>query len=242
MNLVIDVGNSFSKIALVEKETILYKEKCVTSDLAIRCNELLMLHSIKKGIISSVGFLTDEQLASLKSTVSLMTLTHDTPVPFRNQYATPKTLGVDRIALMSAASQLFPTKNVLVIDLGTCITYDFLSKDNIYYGGGISPGVLMRYQAMHTFTSKLPLLTPDSRDAKLIGTSTNASMQTGALLGTAYEIDGFIDSYKKKYKDLTVILTGGDLHFLQNLIKNDIFAHPNFLLKGLNYILEYNKF
>ncbi len=241
MNLVIDVGNSFSKFALFENGNFRRKERCATSDLETRFQEFLNNYPIKKAIISSVGFLTAAQLKKIEKSVPLLILTHKTPVPFTSQYATPKTLGTDRIALISAASQLFPHKNVLVIDLGTCITYDFLSKDNSYLGGGISPGLFMRYKAMHTFTSGLPLLEPESA-VSTIGKSTATSMHSGVVLGIKNEIDGFIELYKKEHSDLTVILTGGDLHFLQNLIKNDIFAHPNFLLEGLNYILEYNKF
>ena len=167
-------------------------------------------------------------------------LNHETKIPFLNKYATPETLGVDRIALISAAAKQYPQQNVLVIDAGTCITYDFLSAENEYLGGAISPGIAMRYKSLHTFTEKLPLL--DANNPKILtGNSTTASIHSGVVNGVLYEIDGIISEYRKNYNNLTVILTGGDTHFLRDSIKNDIFANSNFLLEGLNHILEYNK-
>jgi type III pantothenate kinase len=149
-------------------------------------------------------------------------------------------LGIDRIALASAAVHLYINKNVLVIDAGTCITYDFINSENEYLGGAISPGISLRYKSLHTFTDKLPLL--EANNSKLlIGNSTATSIHAGVVNGVLYEIDGFIEAYKNNYENLTVILTGGDAHFLRDTIKNDIFANSNFLLEGLNHILEYNK-
>ena len=147
---------------------------------------------------------------------------------------------MDRIALASAATHLYPNKNMLVIDAGTCITYDFISSEKEYIGGSISPGISLRYKSLHTFTDKLPLL--EANNSKLLtGNNTATSIHTGVVNGVLYEIDGFIEAYKNNYENLTVILTGGDAHFLRDTIKNDIFANSNFLLEGLNHILEYNK-
>jgi type III pantothenate kinase len=142
--------------------------------------------------------------------------------------------------LVSAASKLYPSQNVLVIDAGTCITFDIINSENEYLGGAISPGLQMRYQAMNTFTENLPLLEPEE-DVDLVGNTTIKSMQSGVIFGITSEIDGVISMYNSQFKDLTIILTGGDSQFLCKRLKNSIFANSNFLLQGLNYILEFNK-
>ncbi|HZJ36686.1 MAG TPA: type III pantothenate kinase, partial [Gillisia sp.] len=179
-------------------------------------------------------------LQKLEDGSRLFILNQQLPQVFTNLYATPNTLGNDRIALVSAASKHFPTENVLVIDAGTCITYDFKNNKNEYLGGAISPGMEMRYKAMHNFTENLPLLDREE-EIKLIGNSTNYCMHSGVIYGITFEIDGIIAAYQGQYKDLTIILTGGDAQFLCKRLKNSIFANSNFLLEGLNYILEFNK-
>ncbi|HSM63616.1 MAG TPA: type III pantothenate kinase, partial [Gillisia sp.] len=153
---------------------------------------------------------------------------------------TPKTLRNDRIAVRSAACKTYPTQNVLVIDAGTCITFDFKNAENRYLGGAISPGLQMRFQAMHTFTENLPLLEPED-EVELIGNTTVKSMQSGVVTGIIAEIEGVISRYSSQFEDLKIILTGGDSQFLCKRLKNSIFANSNFLLEGLNYILEFNK-
>ena len=154
-------------------------------------------------------------------------------------YKTPTTLGVDRLALVSASVNKFSSKNVLIIDAGTCITYDFIDNKNNYLGGAISPGVYTRYKSLNNLTAKLPLLKP--RTVKNItGNSTKQSIHSGVINGVLFEIEGVIKNYNTKYEDLTVILTGGDSKFLSKQLKNSIFANSNFLLEGLNYILEFN--
>ena len=165
---------------------------------------------------------------------------HSTKIPFKNSYATPKTLGMDRVALATAAFYQNSGANTLVIDAGTCITYDMMNDYGEYLGGAISPGLRMRYSALHEYTAKLTLLEPqDILD--IIGNSTNASIHSGVLNGICREIDGVIGQYQSRFEDLTVILTGGDAQILSKRLKNTIFANSNFLLEGLNYLLEYNK-
>ena len=168
-----------------------------------------------------------------------MRLNHESELPFENGYATPTTLGVDRIALAAASVYKFSDKNVLVIDAGTCITYDFIDKKRVYYGGAIAPGIEMRYKSLYTFTDKLPLLDV-TYPKQLIGDSTEESMHSGIVNGVLMEIEGAIERYKEKNEELTVVLTGGDTNFLAKRLKNSIFANPNFLLEGLNNILNYN--
>ena len=167
-------------------------------------------------------------------------MSNKSKIPFKNKYTTPNTLGVDRIAVATAAFYTNPRRNTLVIDAGTCITYDIINAHGEYLGGAISPGLSMRYSAMHNQTDGLPLLQIEEL-TDFIGTSTKGSMHSGVINGTIQEVDGVIKQYEEHFKDLTVILTGGDAHFFAKRLKNSIFANSKFLLEGLNYLLEYNK-
>lgn len=240
MNLIVDVGNTRIKLAVFEQSKV--ERLVITTKEGVVSNIETLLEefpSLKKAIVSSVGNFPDVALKLLQNKLEVLQLTKNTSVPFTNMYATPKTLGVDRIALVSAAAVQFPDKNVLVLDAGSCITYDFLTSENSYLGGGISPGLQMRYNALHTFTANLPLLSP-TLPANTIGDTTESSMHSGVFLGVVNEIDGFITIYREKYPDFTIILTGGDAHLLRDSLKNSIFAIPNFLLEGLDHILEHN--
>lgn len=195
---------------------------------------------INYAIISSVGKLdkTEKDIVSLFCKVHV--LSSASKVPFKNSYATPQTLGVDRLALATAAFYQNPRGNTLAIDAGTCITYDMVNNAGEYVGGAISPGVRMRYKAMHNQTAGLPLLEPEEL-LDFVGNSTQSCMHSGVINGVACEVDGVIDQYRARYQDLTVILTGGDAHFFAKRLKNTIFANSKFLLEGLNCLLEYNK-
>lgn len=240
MNLIVDVGNTSMKLAVFKKRKL--QQKWVI-DLPAFKETLREVKSkfdtIEGCIISSVGKLPQAELTYLRNQWPTMVLTSEVNLPFQNLYQTPYTLGVDRIALVSAAAVQFPKTNCLIIDAGSCITYDFLTEENNYLGGAISPGINMRYKAMHTFTANLPLLKKTELEISH-GDTTEESMHVGVLRGVISEIDGFIDHYQQNYGNLTVILTGGDAHFLRERLKNDIFANSNFLLEGLNYILEIN--
>jgi len=241
MNLVIDVGNTQFKLAVFENDQLIDKSAGNTSKLTEILKKFTQVYpKISHCMVSSVTHFSAEDLSSLRQNFKLIELSTALKLPFSLAYKTPQTLGVDRIALASAAAVQYANRNVLVIDAGTCITYDFISADANYLGGAISPGINMRFKALHTFTSKLPLLEAQAQE-NLIGNSTETSLQSGVLFGVLYEIDGFIQAYSEKYDNLTIILTGGDAHFLRDRLKNDIFANSNFLLEGLNYILEHNK-
>ncbi|WP_179348006.1 type III pantothenate kinase [Winogradskyella pacifica] len=240
MNLIVDVGNTYVKFAVFFKADLIYK-------LSFKLNEFKKQYEIvkkdfpklKKAIISSVGHLSKEEVELIKNDLNVMELTSELKFPFKNDYQTPKTLGVDRVALVCASVNQLPNKNVLIIDAGTCITYDFVTKENHYRGGAISPGLRLRYLSLNNLTAHLPLLetkTPNN----IIGNSTESSIHSGVVYGAINEIDGVINQYIENYSDLTVILTGGDSKFLSNQLKNTIFAKSNFLLEGLNFILEYN--
>ncbi len=240
MNLIIDVGNTLVKLAVFQ-DNVLFEKVTVQHDGFLKAvNQILSKYPIiSKGIISSVGKLNNQDVQVVETQINLLILNDETNQPFKNLYKTPKTLGVDRIALVSASVEKLPKSNVLIIDAGTCITYDFINDKNHYLGGAISPGIRLRYHTLNNLTANLPLLKAEYPD-DLIGKSTDQSIHSGVVNGVLKEMDGVIDEYLKKYQDLTVILTGGDADFLSKRLKNSIFANSNFLLKGLNFILEYN--
>ncbi|MGB1042178.1 MAG: type III pantothenate kinase [Tenacibaculum sp.] len=239
MNLIVDIGNTRVKAAVYEeamlKEQFVFKKTRVISEL----KKISSKYKIAASIIASVSNISEKKRQKIATILNPILLNSTTKVPFKNLYATPKTLGVDRIALATAAMHQYSNKNVLVIDAGTCITFDFINKNKEYLGGAISPGIKMRYKALHNFTSKLPLLQSEEV-FNFIGNDTKSSMHSGVVNGVCNEIDGVIEQYKKKYGDLTVVLTGGDTYFLAKQLKSGIFAHPNFVLEGLHTILTYN--
>lgn len=241
MNLIIDAGNTYVKLAifdrgvLKEKNVVDYKES----------NEVLVevlntYPKLDKAIVSSVGKYDAKVVKKAKPDLKILELSHQLDFPFKNKYATPKTLGVDRIALVCASVDQFPNNNVLIIDAGTCITYDFVTSKNEYLGGAISPGIRLRYKSLNDFTANLPLLHTEIPKS-IVGDSTQQSIHSGVVHGVIKEIDGVIEEYADKYSDLTVILTGGDAQFFGKRLKNSIFAHSKILLEGLNFLLEYNK-
>jgi type III pantothenate kinase len=240
MNLIIDVGNTNVKFAIYENADLVYKTSFELSEFEQYYVGLKKEFSqLTAAIISSVGRLSKKQKELIYNDLDVLELSYKTKLPFKNLYKTPKTLGVDRIALVSASVKDFPHSNVLIIDTGTCITYDFITEGNKYLGGAISPGIRLRYISLNNLTANLPLL-ETNQPKSIIGDSTEASIHSGVVYGVVKEIDGVIEQYVEQYPDLTVILTGGDANFLSNQLKNSIFANSNFLLEGLNYILDYN--
>jgi len=238
MNLIIDIGNSRAKLAVIKENTILKKITCTSKSIANNVKKLRKEYAINNCIISSVSKFDTSKLKSFDGLNKVIQLNHNTKIPFINAYNSPSTLGVDRIALASAAITNYPKQNVLVIDAGTCITYDFINANKKYLGGAISPGIVLRYRSLHEFTANLPLL--EQNNFELIGNDTESAIHSGVLNGFIQEIEGVIDQYKTKFQNLTVVLTGGDTNFLAEKLKSTIFANPNFLLEGLNSILIHN--
>lgn len=236
MNLVIDYGNSGAKVGIFNELTLTEKLTFSSLDELHRfiqdaTFENLMVSSVSAdaGLIASWAPHAERKFVLGKSL----------PLPVNNLYATPETLGMDRLAAVCGAHQLFPAFPCLVIDAGTCITYDFIDENGNYFGGGISPGLNMRFQAVHTLTARLPLVLP-KKNARLIGDSTETCIQSGVINGLLAEIDGIIRQYNEKFKGLNVILCGGDAGFFENQMKASIFASPELVLIGLNSILIYN--
>ncbi|MDD5570333.1 MAG: type III pantothenate kinase [Bacteroidales bacterium] len=239
MNLAIDFGNTCMKLGLFN-DNILTEVKVFERNKLKELEKYVLKKNIKSIIISSVIRESEAFIKTFIKRNKIIKLENKTKLPIKNLYKTTKTLGKDRIADVVGANFIFPEKNVLVIDIGTCIKYDFINSKNEYLGGSISPGVEMRLKALHNYTDKLPLIKRREIN-NLIGNTTETSILSGVLNGISAEIDGIIEKYKIKFKDLKVILTGGDIIFFDNRIKNSTFAEPNLVLKGLNVILRYNQ-
>ena len=241
MNLVIDLGNTYSKIAVCSGSEIVESvstEKISNKEIAYFISDY---PNLKGAIISSVVNHSRELIDYLDATFdTFLELTNTTPLPLVNLYKTPETLGYDRIAAVTGAHTIFPGKNVLVIDAGTAITFDMVTAAGEYIGGNISPGLNMRFKALHKFTSRLPLLTPEESTIKLIGKSTREAIISGVVNGLDYEIKGYISVFSKEYNNLQVVLTGGDANSFDKRLKNSIFVVAHLNLIGLNRILDYN--
>lgn len=239
-HLVIDIGNTRTKIARFEHSVL--KEKWTIETLSIPAiNNILTNHSVERIIYSTVAGIDEAVKAHLMAHFFCLELTNTLQLPFKNEYETPQTLGKDRLAGVSGALNIYPNQNCLIIDAGTCITYDFLKEGSIFLGGNISPGLKMRFQAMHHFTKALPLVNTDAFEATTsIGKSTQNALLQGGARGALLEMEGFIQWAHHNFYDLNVILTGGDADFFANHLKSKIFVQPNLVLIGLNKILEYN--
>ena len=234
MNLIIDIGNTLVKYAVFNNDQLV--EILKTSEIETgKVNTLIKEFDIKNVIISSV-----RKEMNWNLDVEVIHLSHTTNLPINLNYKTPETLGKDRIANIVAVSEEYPNKNAVVIDAGTCITYDFINKNKEYLGGRISPGLEMRYKSLNEFTELLPKLSV-SGESKFIGDDTDSSILSGVEQGVLSEVDSLISVFRKENEDLIVVVTGGDTFFFENALKNSIFADQNLVLKGLNIILKYNE-
>ena len=239
VNLIIDIGNTVAKVAAFEDEQLV--------EVVYDCNTTLASlpdfrrkYTFGRAIVATVIDLSEEaETRLLELDIPLLRLNHETPLPIINLYETPRTLGYDRIAAVVGAATIQPGRDLLVVDAGTCITYELLDAGGYYHGGNISPGMQMRFKALHYFTGKLPLVTPEGRSPD-IGKDTETAIRAGVLKGMEYEIAGYIEAVKHKYPELLVFLTGGDDFSFDTSVKSIIFADKFLVLKGLNRILDYN--
>lgn len=238
--LIIDIGNTQAKLAAFSDDELLeveYTDNLSLSALSSFCQK----HAFACAILSSVIDLSEEAQETLQNlSFPLLRLTHETPLPIRNLYETPQTLGYDRIAAVVGAISLKPGVPLLVIDAGTCITYEFVDAAGAYHGGNISPGLQMRLKALHHFTGKLPLVEAEGRTMPL-GKTTETAIRAGVMKGLEYEIRGYIEHLILKYPELLVFLTGGDEFSFDTNLKSRIFADKFLVLKGLNRILDFNR-
>lgn len=236
MNAAIDVGNTLVKVGIFEQDKMIEKH---TFNSLEELKEKLSMGQYKKIIVASVKQPYTEIKKILSLSTDVVFLTNQTPIPFINNYKSDS-LGIDRIALAAGAIKHFPQKNSLIIDLGTCITYDFINTKNEYEGGAISPGLNMRYKSLHTFTARLPLIDPEQSTNLDIGNTTESSIISGVTNGISGEIEFFISKIQNKFGHINVILSGGDAIYFESRIKATIFAIPELLLEGLNAILRHN--
>lgn len=239
MNLALDIGNSFLKAGIFKNNNLInYYE--FNREYYSNIKSILDKTPITHSIASNVSESNNKLIELLSNKTNLIKFNSSLKVPFKNCYQTKNTLGKDRIALVSNASKEYPKENVLLIDLGSCITFDFLNSKNEYLGGSISPGLSMRYKSLNRYTANLPLINPKEIDY-FIGRNTEDSIHSGIINGIVGELNSAIDKYKSQFKEIRIILTGGDAKFLFNRIKNSIFANSNFLILGLNFLIELNK-
>ena len=239
MVLTVDVGNTRIKAAVFEGNTVLENFVFEKNELEKKIKKILKkFQNCSDLVIASVGNIEKQSFLAFEKQLNIHFLTHEDVFPFINKYATPKTLGIDRMVLASGATLQFPKQNRLVIDAGTCITYDFIDEFNNYSGGAISPGLRLRYEALHNYTARLPMLDLQEPES-YIGNTTAQAIHSGVVNGFVYEIDGFIDEYRANFSNFIIILTGGDTEFLAKRLKNTIFANSNFLLESLNQTFQY---
>lgn len=238
MNLVLDVGNTRIKAGLFQGE--LLRKTYVESSIGALF-ELIHDQPLERIIVATVVDLTDETKQLIQSKGQVTFFEAETQTPLRNLYNSINTLGSDRLAAACGAYLLFKGSPFLVIDAGTCLKYNYTDKNGNFLGGGISPGLTMRFKAMHQFTNKLPLISFEEHYHDLIGNNTQNSIRMGVQLGMLAEVMGIIEQYKQLDATVNIVLTGGDAAFLQKGLKNGIFADPDLILKGLNSILNYQQ-
>ncbi len=238
--LILDFGNTLKKLAVFKGgEQIDFMT--IQGDVVGVIDGLKRKYpDLKYAILSSVIKIDIHLMTYLKTNFTFIFFDHHITVPLINKYQSPETLGRDRLAAAVAAVIDFPQRNVLVIDAGSSITYELITKDGEYLGGAISPGVKMRAKALNSFTDQLPLVSISEKN-NLIGNNTDTSLKSGIVNGAIAEMNGMITGFKQSYQNLQIILTGGDAYYFDKSLNYDIFASENLVLKGLNYILDYNE-
>lgn len=243
-NLVVDIGNTLIKVAVFRQNELLQAEHYKSADAKVLLG-LIEKYKISRGIISSVRKETEDWREAIANHIKLISFNGDMAAGIHNRYKTPETFGLDRLAAVIGAHQLYPGENNLVIDAGTCITYDWIDAGGNYFGGSISPGLNMRYKALNYYTGALPLVKADDKFDESYGSDTHSAILSGVQNGIKYELTGFVQSYYDKRPEMNIIVTGGDSIFFDTLLKNSIFApyiknEPYLVLKGLNAVIQNN--
>ncbi len=237
MNLAIDIGNSRIKWARFEGRSVIESGMTPQADLEA-LGQLIRFHAEDDLAISNVVHLEPEFISICKSRDALL-IDASTPIPLKNNYSTPNTLGMDRLCAAIGAKSLFPNHPVLSVDIGTCVKYEFISEDGAYEGGNISPGMQMRFAALNNYTAKLPMLDPQKLEGP-IGHSTNEALRLGVQQGMLFEIRTMIDTMRALHPRLKTVGTGGDLPFFVNELNSHIFADLLLVLRGINEIYLHN--
>ncbi|MBS4012256.1 MAG: type III pantothenate kinase [Bacteroidetes bacterium] len=242
MNFTVDIGNSLIKISGFEGSNMVLHKVFESSKIdearLFFFNKLNLKNA--NAIISSVQNQVFIENNSIGKDVNIINFSYKTPTPLNLKYESLETLGTDRLAAAVGGSFLFLGNEVLVVNAGTCITYEFIDKDKNYLGGAISPGLMMRFKALNTFTGKLPLITQSTVKPNITGTNTVECLSSGVINGICFEIDSMIDSYCKSYPEIKIVFSGGDVFYFDKMLKSKIFATENLVSYGLNQILLYN--
>lgn len=242
LKIVIDIGNTRTKIAVFKKNSLLECQK-VKGNFKSLLSELVTTHGVPSACIISRVAMNEEELMDALTAVRsarLLFFRSGLLLPLKVLYKTPETLGNDRLANACGAWNLYPGQNSLVVDMGTCIKYDFVSEGGTYPGGSISPGLSMRYKALSRFTSQLPNYKPVEEFPELTGQSTENAMRSGVENGLLEEVKGIILRYQAQFDQTQIILTGGDSSKFADKLKSPIFVAPNLTLTGLKVILDHN--
>ena len=236
MNIAIDIGNTRAKVGrFVERSLV--EAAVLEGDLQEGIQTWISQFQVEHAIVSSVR--SDSEIPDIRTSGELITLNHNTTLPFEVAYKTPETLGRDRLAGVAAAHREFESLNVFIIDAGTCITYDFLTAEGTFLGGNIAPGLRMRLQSMSDYTARLPFVEQHHVE-NLIGATTEEALQNGAEKGVLLEIEGYKSRLEEEYGEVVTVITGGDAKYLAVKLKTKIFVRPDLVLMGLNEILRYN--
>ncbi|HRQ30693.1 MAG TPA: type III pantothenate kinase [Saprospiraceae bacterium] len=239
-HLCIDIGNTRVKYGIFQSEELIDVTSTEIDKISDAIHELNESFNIGRMIVSSTRRDIPHCLREFGKNLPLyLELSHETPLPISLDYDTPETLGRDRIAGAVGAMSIYPGQAVIIVDAGTCITYDFLDQNSVFKGGNIAPGMRMRLQAMNSFTEKLPLA-PFENQNEILGKSTIKALQNGAIQGTKFEIESFIMHMKQKFGALQVIFTGGDANNFVDFFYSKIFVVQNLVLIGLNKIINHN--
>ncbi len=243
MNICIDQGNSRTKVALFNSDGKMLKHFVYKSFSSVDAERLFELYPIENSIISSVVNLESSMVNALnRLSKSFVLFDHLTPVPIQNDYLTPETLGQDRLAAAVGASWLCPKENLLIIDLGSAITYDFVNDEGHFLGGNIAPGLKMRLTVLHTMTKKLPQVEVDEQELiPLYGQKTRDAIAAGVMRGMVFEVKGYIRTMAERTAHFHTFLTGGNAPYILSAVQNDVQYEKYLVLIGLNRILEYNK-
>jgi len=245
MNLVADIGNSYTKLAVFDNDVLIEKRSYKNEDSREISEEIIKLKQLYPQLTNFILSSVKKEDKKLRNVIrdsfqNYIFFNEETPVPIKNLYKTPKTLGKDRLAGIIASGNIFPKTNVLVFDAGTALTVDFINDKSEYLGGSIAPGLKMRFKALNTFTDKLPEISVDDEFNSNFGSTTEEAIRSGVQNGILYEVEGYITKFSEKNSNLKVTFTGGDTFFFERRLKKQIFAEPNLVLIGLNIILKYN--
>ena len=242
MNLCIDQGNSRTKVALFRENGTIAKHFIYKHFASAEVEQLFQLYKIEDSIISSVVNIEPAVVNALhKHSQHFILFDHNTPLPIRNGYGTPATLGQDRLAAAVGAGSIYPNENVLIIDAGSAITYDFLSEDGVFVGGNIAPGIKMRFTILHRMTKKLPLVEVEENEMlPLFGRNTRDAIAAGVVRGVVFEVKGYMRDLQEQIAHYKTIITGGNASYILHGLQAEVQTERHLVLKGLNQILQYN--